>query len=318
MERNQEQNTHHEVATNVYEPPSTKEVVRFLHAALGFTTKQTLLAAIRNNQLTSFPGLTTEAVSRHFPESDETQKGHMRQTRQGVRSTKVIDEDAVLNFRPTPGVKHNDVYLWVYDATKKSMYSDQTGRFPVVSSRGNKYVMVACELDSNYIDAQPMHDLTTLQLIQSYQNIYTCWKATQVIAPNWYILNYEAPDEFKNAIRSNGCHVDLRPADMHRRNAAERAIQTLKGHYISVSGSCRRLSNNGMGPTGPTVSTHPQSASTREYAPQRQCIHIPPWAIRLWTYAPGTHGMHSAIPYQANAAQELGGTLQRQMVPANL
>ena len=34
-----------DVAMNVYELPSTKEVVRFLHAALGFPTKATLLTA---------------------------------------------------------------------------------------------------------------------------------------------------------------------------------------------------------------------------------------------------------------------------------
>ena len=205
--RNKSQKAHHKLATNVYELPSTREVVWFLHAALGFPTRQTLLAAIRNNQLTSFPGLTAEAVSKHFPESDETQKGHMRQTRQGVRSTKVIDEDAAHNFQPTPGVKHKDVYLRVFDATKKTMYSDQRGRFPVVSSRGNKYLMVACELDGNYIDTKPMRDRTTAQLIQAYQNIYSRWKATKVIAPNWHILDNEAPEDFKNAIRSNGCRV---------------------------------------------------------------------------------------------------------------
>eukprot|EP00804_Cyclotella_cryptica_P002902 CCRYP_021007-RA/>CCRYP_021007-RA protein AED:0.15 eAED:0.15 QI:0/0/0/1/1/1/5/0/1206 len=72
---------HHNFAANVYELPSSQEVVWFLHAALGFPTKQTLLAAIRNNQLMPFPGLTAEAVAKHFPESDKTQKGHMRQTR---------------------------------------------------------------------------------------------------------------------------------------------------------------------------------------------------------------------------------------------
>ena len=35
-----------EQANNIYELPSTGEVVRFLHAALGFPTKATLLAAI--------------------------------------------------------------------------------------------------------------------------------------------------------------------------------------------------------------------------------------------------------------------------------
>jgi hypothetical protein len=40
--------------------------------------------------------MTTNNIGKFFPESDESQRGHMKQTRQGVRSTKVIDEDAML------------------------------------------------------------------------------------------------------------------------------------------------------------------------------------------------------------------------------
>jgi hypothetical protein len=223
-----------ETAMNVYELPSTREVVRFLHAALGFPTKATLLTAIRHGNLVTFPGLTKENVSKHFPESDETQKGHMKQTKQGVRSTKVIDEDALLESNPTPGVKHKDVYIRVFDATKKAMYSDQTGKFPITSSRGNKYIMVAVELDGNYIDAEPLKTRETASLIQAYQTIFGRWKATNVVSPNWHILDNEAPEAFKEAIRQNKCRVELTPADQHRRNAAERAIQTFKGHFISV------------------------------------------------------------------------------------
>ena len=49
-----------------------------------------------------------------------------------------------------------------------------------------------------------------------------------------HILDNEAPEAFKQAIRDNKCKVELTPADQHRRNAAERAIQTFKGHFISV------------------------------------------------------------------------------------
>jgi hypothetical protein len=158
----------------------------------------------------------------------------MRQTRQGVRSTKVADEDALAFFNPTPGVKHKDAYLRVFDATKKPMYSDQTGRFPVTSSKGNKYLMVACELDGNYIDAEPLRDRTKGELVKGYNAIFTRWKQTGTISPNWHILDNEAPEELKSAIRENGCRVELTPADNHRRNAAERAIQTFKGNFISV------------------------------------------------------------------------------------
>jgi hypothetical protein len=223
-----------ESANSVYELPSTKEMVRFLHAALGYPTKATMLTAAKHGNLVTFPGLTPENISRHFPESNETQKGHMKQTKQGVRSTKVVDEDAMLGFKPSPGVKHKDVYLRTYDATKKQMYSNQTRKFPIPSSNGHKYIMVAVELDGNFIDAEPIQSRTTKALTEAYQKIFNRWKATGAVSPNWHILDNEAPEKLKQAIRENHCRVELTPTDMHRRNAAEQAIQTFKGHFISI------------------------------------------------------------------------------------
>jgi hypothetical protein len=91
-----------ENAMGLYELPSTKEVVRFLHAALGNPTQATLLTAAQHGDLVEFPDLTPQNISRHFPESDETQKGHMKQAKQGVRSTKIVDKDAMLGFKQQP------------------------------------------------------------------------------------------------------------------------------------------------------------------------------------------------------------------------
>ena len=68
----------------------------------------------------------------------------------------------------------------------------------------------------------------------SYQAIFKRWKTTGVINPNWHILDNEVPDELKQVICENKCSVELTPADMHRRNVAEWAIQIFKGHFISV------------------------------------------------------------------------------------
>jgi hypothetical protein len=223
-----------ETAMGAYELPSTKEVVRFLHAALGNPTQATLLTAAQHGNLITFPGMTPQNVSRHFPESDETQKGHMKQTKLGVRTTKIVDTDAMLCFKQQPSVKHKDVYLMVFDATKKSMFTDQTGKFSITSARRNKYIMVAVELDGNYIDCEPLQSRSAKSHTKAYQAIFQHWKVTGVICPNWHILDKEAPAELKQAIRENKCRVELTPADQHRRNAAKRAIQTFKGHFISV------------------------------------------------------------------------------------
>ena len=156
----------------------------------------------------------------------------MRQTKQRVRLMKIVDEDTMLGLKQLPGVKHKDVYLMAFDATKKSMFTDQTGRFPIMSACGNKYILVAVELDGNYIDCEPLQSRTAQSLTKAYQAMFQHWKATRVICPNWHVLDNKAPEKLKQAIRENRCRVELTPADQHRQNVAERAIQTFKGHFI--------------------------------------------------------------------------------------
>jgi hypothetical protein len=87
------------------------------------------------------------------------------------------------------------------------MYTNQTGRFPVISRRGHKYLMVAVELDGNYIDAECMKSRKTNDLIKAYQNIHQRWTDSQVIHVNWHVLDNQAPHKLKAAIRSNGCTI---------------------------------------------------------------------------------------------------------------
>jgi hypothetical protein len=63
------------------------DVIQFLHKALFSPYTSTLLKAINNNQLTTWPGMTTENVIKHLPKSIATTLGHQDQTRKNARST---------------------------------------------------------------------------------------------------------------------------------------------------------------------------------------------------------------------------------------
>ena len=78
-----------EIAANVHDLPSTEKVIRYLHAAAGFPTKPTWIKAITSGFYSTWPLLTVKNVNKHFPESEETQKGHMRQKRSGVQKPTV-------------------------------------------------------------------------------------------------------------------------------------------------------------------------------------------------------------------------------------
>jgi hypothetical protein len=88
----------------------------------------------------------------------------MKRQRQGVQSARV-QEETELNLPAIPKAK--DVYIKVYNTTE-TMHSDQTGRFPATSSRGNQYVIVLVEVNGNFIDAEPMKNRSEGAKIKSY------------------------------------------------------------------------------------------------------------------------------------------------------
>ena len=116
---------HQHAIHNVYKLPSTEKMILFLHTALGFPTNSTLIKAINNGHLNTFPSLTVANVNKFFPESSKTQKCHLKQQHQGTRSTKILKQPMETPIKP--GIKHKDVYLRISDATKRSMYTSQTG-----------------------------------------------------------------------------------------------------------------------------------------------------------------------------------------------
>ncbi len=73
---------------NVYELPSVKPSIQYLHGAAGFPTKPSWLKAIRRGNYNSWPLLNVKNVAKYFPKLEEMQKGHMQGQHQGVRSTK--------------------------------------------------------------------------------------------------------------------------------------------------------------------------------------------------------------------------------------
>ena len=130
---------------NVYELPSIEQAVRYLHVAAGHPTKHTWLKAIARGNYNSWLLINVRNVRKHFPESEETQLGHMRGARQNVRSTRPSGFDTLGEDSEPPSIaaieKKGDIYIKVYKLGQEgrlsnTMFSDQTGEFPFISSRG--------------------------------------------------------------------------------------------------------------------------------------------------------------------------------------
>ena len=103
-----------------------------------------------------------------MPHTPATAKGHMHQIRQGIKSTKapaaplpLIPEATVQeDFHPTdnPTERTHACYASTIPIVTGKTYSDQTGRFLIPSSRGNNYLFILYDYDSNIILAEPIPD----------------------------------------------------------------------------------------------------------------------------------------------------------------
>ena len=93
--------------------------------------------------------------------------------------------------------------------------------------------MIMVEVDGNYIDAEPMKNKTSKEQIRAYKELLTRIKSSGVCDPKLHILDNEASKDFQKEIEKQ-CKLQMVPPDTHRRNIAERAIQSFKNHFISI------------------------------------------------------------------------------------
>ena len=81
--------TYKQYTHNAYAMTSKASLVQCLNQAAFSPPKATLLKSVNNNQFVTWPGLTVKAVKIYLPDfSPATDKGHMKQQKQGIRSTK--------------------------------------------------------------------------------------------------------------------------------------------------------------------------------------------------------------------------------------
>ena len=88
------------------------------------------------------------------------------------------------------------------------------------------------DFDSNFIDAIPIPSLTKEQLVKAYRIGITRLQQ-RGLTPQLHRLDNEISKLMEEEIKSNNINYQLTPSGNHSRNAAERAIQTFKNHFIA-------------------------------------------------------------------------------------
>jgi hypothetical protein len=153
----------------------------------------------------------------------------LNQQRQNARATKIKDTKVIVT---EPDLDHGTKTQFVYAATIDAgqIYTDQTGR--LVSSKGNKYIMILYDYDSNAILAQLIKYRTAPELLKAFQ-VMEQELVARGLKPKLMKLDNEASKLLKTYLHHQDITFQLVPQYSHRRNSAERAIRSFKDHLIA-------------------------------------------------------------------------------------
>ena len=201
----------HEFLGNLIPTSSQEELAMYYHQCLCSPPKSSMLKAIRNNQLASFPGLTYELISKHLPPSSATEKGHMVRTRQGARSTR-SNQKEILDARKSVDDMHpqeqicntseDEMFCFAIlaDSNDATIYSDLAGRFPVRSYSGMNYIFVAYVYSINAILIRPMQSRSDECMVATFKDVYGTLKGIG-LHPKLHVLDNECSKAVQEYVR---------------------------------------------------------------------------------------------------------------------
>ena len=192
---------------------------------------QTWIKAIRSNFFATWPGLTAELVQKNLKENIETSRGHIQSNRANVRSTKLLPNQECHEIMTTE-VRHHELFIKTVKLSGK-IYSDQTGCFPLTSSKGNRYVIVVYDHNSKVILAEPLKSRSVEYLLAATAKMHIFLRERGV-HPKIHIMDNECSSTLRSYLKNNNIELQLVPPILHRTNTAGKSIVIFKEHFISV------------------------------------------------------------------------------------
>ena len=116
-----------------------------------------------------------------------------------------------LNRQPDPDPhKRTDIFISAVTPATDKIYTDLTGKFPVQSSLGNKYILIVYHYDANAIIAEPLKDRTAGEIAKAHERVYN-YLPIRGLKPKFEILDNERSTELIRMMNKHNIQYQLVP-----------------------------------------------------------------------------------------------------------
>jgi hypothetical protein len=124
--------------------------------------------------------------------------------------------------------------FYITDLPLAKLYTDNTWRLPIQAHSSNQYIMITYHSQQNVILCTPYANRTNKHGLAAYNSIM-CRLANRGHNVDLKILDNKVSTKFKSTIEDMWkVQYQLIPSNVHCRNAAKRAIQTFKSHFLAI------------------------------------------------------------------------------------
>ncbi len=111
------------------------------------------------------------------------------------------------------------VFMTIIEIPGK-VFSNQLGRFPIMSNRGNKCVVIFYIYDANFVKSVPIKSRTKEELLQAYKLVYAYLTAC-CFDPQLHKMDNKTSHDVENFICKESTWLQYNPPYIHLTNSAE-------------------------------------------------------------------------------------------------
>eukprot|EP00804_Cyclotella_cryptica_P014650 CCRYP_012669-RA/>CCRYP_012669-RA protein AED:0.66 eAED:0.28 QI:0/0/0/0.66/0/0.33/3/0/1062 len=199
-------------AHNVYTLPFKQQQLKYMHQAFFSPPVHTLIKAINNDQLLGVPFMKPDLVRKYLAPSPATSKGRMKRPRTGIRSTRVhpIPPDNTTPHSPSiPTQGTNTSHIIPIE-----MIGDTSCKFFVMPPLQRNTQVQCTQMPLGHFQQDEA-------ILHAFDE------------PTFNVTDNQAAQSIKRYLTKEQTKWQFVEPNNHRVNAAERAIQTYKNHFIS-------------------------------------------------------------------------------------
>ncbi len=153
----------------------------------------------------------------------------------GIRPPFPPDSKQIDTMEPLPQEAFNACRHLVFIAIIEIsgiVFSNQLGRFPITSNRGNKYAVIFYIYIASFIESVPITSGLKEELLRAYWLVYA-YLTARGFKLQLHKMDNETSQDIETFIHKVNTHIQYTPHNIHRTNPAERETCTWKNHFLS-------------------------------------------------------------------------------------